>query len=175
LLQPSLHGLSARDRRRLIATTVLRTAATVALILVGYALAPAEPVTGVDAYFRLAIVLAIIAVVVVLQIQAILSANVPEVRALEAVIVAVALFVALFALFYLGLSKADPANFNEPLDRVSAMYFTVTVLATVGFGDISPRTDTARLVVTAQMLLDLALIAIVVRVFFSAARRSRSK
>jgi hypothetical protein len=41
----------------------------------------------------------------------------------------------------------------------------------VGFGDITPRTDTARLVVAAQMLLDLAIIGVVVRVIVNARSR----
>jgi hypothetical protein len=40
----------------------------------------------------------------------------------------------------------------------------------VGFGDITPRTDTARLIVAAQMLLDLAIIGAGVRLIFNAAR-----
>jgi hypothetical protein len=56
------------------------------------------------------------------------------------------------------------------MDRVSAFYFTVTILSTVGFGDIAADSDLARLLVTVQMLLDLTLLAVVVRVFFSAAK-----
>ena len=40
----------------------------------------------------------------------------------------------------------------------------------MGFGDITPRTDPARLVVAAQMLLDLAIIGAVVRLIFNAAK-----
>jgi hypothetical protein len=40
----------------------------------------------------------------------------------------------------------------------------------VGFGDITPRTDAARLVVTSQMLLDLLIIGVVVRMIFTAAK-----
>jgi hypothetical protein len=40
----------------------------------------------------------------------------------------------------------------------------------VGFGDITPRTDTARLIVSAQMLLDLVVIGAVVRLLFNAAK-----
>jgi voltage-gated potassium channel len=76
----------------------------------------------------------------------------------------------LFALLYLGLAQANPANFPEPLGRVSAFYFAVTVFATVGFGDISARSDSARVVVTVQMLLDVTVVAVVIRVFTSAAR-----
>jgi len=34
-------------------------------------------------------------------------------------------------------------------------YFTVTVFSTVGFGDITAKTEAARLVVTGQMIVDL--------------------
>ncbi len=31
----------------------------------------------------------------------------------------------------------DPAAFNETLTRIDSLYFTLTVFATVGFGDIA--------------------------------------
>ncbi len=60
--------------------------------------------------------------------------------------------------------------FTESLDQTRALYFTVSVFSTVGFGDITPWTDTARLIVSAQMLLDLVVIGAGVRLIFSAAR-----
>ena len=32
----------------------------------------------------------------------------------------------------------DPSSFGEPLTRSDALYFTITIFATVGFGDINP-------------------------------------
>jgi hypothetical protein len=58
---------------------------------------------------------------------------------------------------------------------VGALYFTVTVLATVGFGDITAQTAGARLLVTAQMLLGLGLLAGIVRVFSAAARAGAAR
>ena len=63
-----------------------------------------------------------------------------------------------------------PTAFGQPFSRISALYFTVTVFSTVGFGDITPKTDAARLVVTVQMLSDLIVIAVVFRLLFGAAR-----
>jgi hypothetical protein len=39
----------------------------------------------------------------------------------------------------------------EPLSRTDALYYTITVFSTVGFGDITPRADLARIVTMVQM------------------------
>jgi voltage-gated potassium channel len=137
-------------------------------------LLPAERTTTTDALVRLGAALVFVALVIALQVHAIRSANHPVLRAIEAAINAICVFIIVFALFYLGLAQSNPASFSEPLNHISAFYFTVTTLATVGFGDISAKSDVARLVVTVQMLLDLAIIAIIVRVFSSIARASRT-
>ena len=56
------------------------------------------------------------------------------------------------------------------MTRTTALYFTVTVFSTVGFGDITPHTDLARLVTTTQMLADLVVVAVVVRLILGAAK-----
>jgi hypothetical protein len=137
-----------------------------------YALLPIEGITTPETVVRLVIVLIALPLVFAVQVRAIKSARYPDLRATEAVIGAVTIFVILFALLYLGVGLSDPTNFSQSLDHVSAFYFTVTVLSTVGFGDITAQSDVSRVLVTIQMLLDLALIAIVVRVFFEAARGS---
>jgi hypothetical protein len=48
--------------------------------------------------------------------------------------------------------------------------FTITVISTLVFADITPKTDPACPVVSAQMLLELVLIGAVVRLLFNAAR-----
>lgn len=65
-----------------------------------------------------------------------------------------------------------------PLDRgvdAAAVVAIVTVFASVGFGDISAVSDGARLLVTVQMLLDLLLLGLVVRLFLSAVTRSQQR
>lgn len=80
-----------------------------------------------------------------------------------------------FALSYLSLSVDNPANFNEPLDKVSSLYFTMTILATVGFGDIVARSHPAMIAVMIQMVAGLTLITVLVRVIGEAARRAAEK
>ena len=82
------------------------------------------------------------------------------------------LFIVVFVWTYLTLSLSSPRAFGGELSHVSALYFTVTVFSTVGFGDITASPTRARLAVTVQMLLDLAVVAGVVRLIFGAARSS---
>ncbi|HEY5989876.1 MAG TPA: potassium channel family protein, partial [Streptosporangiaceae bacterium] len=48
--------------------------------------------------------------------------------------------------------------------------FTVTVFSTVGFGDIRPESELARLVVTGQMVADLVIIGLGARIVVGAVR-----
>lgn len=73
---------------------------------------------------------------------------------------------------YLGLWANEPGSFSEPLSKFSAVYFTVTVLATVGFGDITATTDTTRMVVTSQMILGLTLITVGIRLILQSTRQA---
>ncbi len=84
------------------------------------------------------------------------------------------LFLLFFASTYFILSLDDARSFTEPLDRSDALYFTVTVFTTLGFGDISAQEGAASLVVTAQMLLDVVVVGIGIQVIIGAAKRGRA-
>ena len=90
--------------------------------------------------------------------------------AIEALGIVISVFLVAFSSIYLAMSHQSVTTFSEGLDHVKALYFAVTIFSTVGFGDITPRTDVARIVVAVQMLLDLVLIGAVVRLLFDAAR-----
>jgi hypothetical protein len=49
----------------------------------------------------------------------------------------------------------------------------VTTFSTVGFGDITATSETARVVVTVQMVLDLLVLGLGIRVFIGAVKRAR--
>lgn len=109
------------------------------------------------------------------QVRRILTAELPQLRAAEAVGTLPAVFVVLFASIYWLMSAANPAQFTEPMDRISALYFTVAVVTTVGFGDIAAVSSAARGLVTIQMVLDVALLAVLVRLVFTLAKISLAK
>ena len=81
----------------------------------------------------------------------------------------------MFATAYFVMGRADPADFSEALTRSDALYFTVTVFATVGFGDVSPQGETTRLVVTGQMILDLIFLGVGIRTILGAVQRSKER
>ncbi len=83
---------------------------------------------------------------------------------------AIPLFLVVFAVLYLSLSQASTTHFSEPLDHTGALYMVITVFSTVGFGDITPEGDLARISVSIQMLLDLVVIGAVVRLLTTAAK-----
>jgi hypothetical protein len=72
------------------------------------------------------------------------------------------------------MEQARPDSFSEALSRVDAVYLTVTVLATVGFGDIVATSEASRAVVTAQMVVNMVLIGVVAKVLLNTVRRRRA-
>ena len=142
---------------------------TVVLVLL-YALLPAASNSSARTLISLVIGLAVFLGVLAWQVIKILDAEHPEVRAVETLALAVPLLVVVFAFTYLSLAHAKASNFSEPLDHVGAVYFTVTVISTVGFGDIVARSDIARILVCTQILLDLGLLVGIARTVVFAAR-----
>jgi cell division GTPase FtsZ len=83
-------------------------------------------------------------------------------------------FLLLFAATYFIMEQANSENFNvDSLTRTDSLYFTVTVFATVGFGDITATSQAARVLVMAQMILDLLVLGLVVKVFVGAVEIGR--
>jgi hypothetical protein len=83
--------------------------------------------------------------------------------------------VLLFSATYVTMAALSPGSFGQHLSHTDALYFAVTVFSTVGFGDITAKTQAARLVVTGQMLADLIILGLVVRVFAGAVRRGQQR
>ena len=109
------------------------------------------------------------------QVRSIVRSRFPGLRAIEALATSVPLFLLLFASVYVVLSTISASNFGQPLTHTDALYFTVTVFSTVGFGDITAKTEAARLVVTAQMIADLLIIGLGLRVIVGAVTRGRQQ
>jgi voltage-gated potassium channel len=168
-------GLPEAKRRRLIIRAVLRGVATTAVLVVLYYLLPLDRPWDTDTAVRLLIGLLVFAGLMVWQVRAIIGARYPGLRAAEALGVIIPLYLLLFASTYFVMERASAANFTEPLTRTDALYFSVTVFTTVGFGDISAKSETARIALIVQMLADLALLGAGARVLLGAVRRGQQR
>jgi len=63
------------------------------------------------------------------------------------------------SLGYYLLAHYNPAEFIGLTTRLDALYFSMTTMTTVGYGDISASGQLARLLVTLQLAFNLVFIA----------------
>lgn len=167
--------LTPQQRRRIAVVSFLTSAFVSITLLVGYFVLPFTSPVAVDTLLELFLGLVVVSGLLVWQVRAILASPVPAVRAIGALMVSVPLFLILFATAYFLMARDSTTSFNEPLSRLDALYFTITVLATVGFGDIVAVSETTRAVVTVQMVGDLILVGLIARVILGAVERSRTR
>ena len=159
---------------RIVRSALRALGSTVALVTIYYLLPFDHPSTWA-AVAILVIGLALLIGLVAFQVRSIVVSRFPALRAIESLATSVPLFLLLFASAYAVLSTISARSFGQPLTHTDALYFTVTVFSTVGFGDITAKTEGARLLVTAQMLGDLLIIGLGIRVILGAVTRSRQQ
>ena len=168
-------GPDARPPFRRIVRSFLRaTGSTVALVVIYYLL-PLNHSSTWAAITILVIGLVLFIGLVAFQVRSIVRSRFPALRAIEALATSIPLFLLLFASVYVVMATISASNFSEPLTHTDALYFTVTVFSTVGFGDITARTDGARVVVTIQMIMDLVIIGVAIQAIVGAARHGRER
>jgi voltage-gated potassium channel len=168
---PSGRG-ETRPSHRAVALSVLRVVASAgALVTLYYWLPLSHSLTW--AAVVLSVGLVVFIALVAVQARSILRSPFPRLRAVEALATSIPLFLLLFASFYYVLARHSSDAFTEPLTRTNALYFTVTVFSTVGFGDITPKSQVARLVVTGQMITDLIILGLGIKIIVGAVQRRR--
>jgi hypothetical protein len=153
----------ARARRSLIRSAVL-----VAALTLGYALLPLR---GEYRWIGIAVGLGAIISIVPITIRrfhAVRRSDEPVVVAIEAVVLLVSMLILGFAAVYYAID-ANQGQFEGLVTRVDSVYFTVTTLSTVGYGDIHAAGTAARLLVIVNILLNLAFLGVIVRVMARAA------
>ena len=94
----------------------------------------------------------------------------PYLEAGLAVVMMIALIVIGFASIYAALSRHGE-EFADIHTKLDAVYFTITTLATVGYGDIAPTGQVARAVAIIQMVVDILVIGVAARLAMRVAAR----
>ena len=107
------------------------------LVVLYYVLPLDQPWNG-DAAMRVLIGLLVFAGIAVWQVRSIAGSHYPGMKAFEALGLIVPFYLLVFASTYFVMDRASAASFTQPLTRTDALYFTVTVFSTVGFGASPP-------------------------------------
>ncbi|MFJ8198433.1 potassium channel family protein [Streptomyces sp. NPDC096152] len=102
------------------------------------------------------------------EIRVIVRSPHPRLRAVEALVTTLAMFLLLFASAYYLVERGVPGSFSEPLTRTDALYFALTTFATVGYGDIVAVTQVGRVMAMLQMVGGLLLVGLAARVLAAA-------
>jgi len=168
--------LGKDELRRAIALTIARSLLMFSAVIYLYYVFPFGGGTmNSSAWIRLVLGFIFLGLTIFLVAHKVWNSEHPQLGAVEALAVAFPRFICVYAGVYLGLSHQNPSAFSEVLTHTSSLYFTVVTFGTVGFGDIRPVTDLARLVVTSQILIDVLFIAFVVRGILGISRLALSR
>jgi len=160
-------------QRHVAGRSLLRSGLVSLAVLLGYFTLPLSGLLGSAGLLLIGGVLLLVGLLV-WQLRSIVSSPYPRIRMVGALAVSVPLFFVIFATTYFVMDGSAPETFNQHLSRLDALYFTVTVFTTVGFGDIVALTEPARALVLVQMVGDLVIVGFVARAFFRAAETGLS-
>ena len=171
-------SVAARERRlqtrRVLLTFLRAVGSTIALVAIYYLL-PLDRASSAFAVITLVLGLTAFVGLVTYQVRSIIKATYPVLKAVGALATSAPLFLLLFAGTYFVTGGISDGNFSEPMTRTDALYFTVTIFATVGFGDIVAVSEGARVLVMGQMVADVIIVGIGAKIIVDAVRHGREK
>jgi hypothetical protein len=167
--------MSPSHVRWLQALSLAKSALIGVLLLVAYYLLPLDEWKGGVGVATLLAGLILIGAAVVWQVRAILKAPFPRLRGFQTMLSGIPLVLVVFAAVFYLTAQVQPDSFSEQMDKIGALYFTVTVFSTVGFGDITAKTDLARTLVTIQMLFNLVVVGLIAKVILGAVNIGQKK
>ena len=163
--------LTPAERKRAVAKTLLRFVVIFAAVIGAYFVLPLGGGSGdLEAIARVAGGGLLFVAIMIWEVRRIVTADLPELRAVDSIALAVPFFLTTYAAAYVTLSAISPGSFTQPLNRAGGLYFSIVTFGTVGYGDIAPVSDLARMLVSSQVLGDLVFIALVLRIVATASR-----
>ncbi|NIL77247.1 MULTISPECIES: potassium channel family protein [unclassified Rhodococcus (in: high G+C Gram-positive bacteria)] len=168
-------ALTDQQRRALLRRAIARPLVTALVLTTVYFVVPMKDIRDITTVALLALVLVVVGVVCAWQVVRVIRSDYPAVQAVEALAAVIPAYLIGFSTIYYLAYAASSQNFTEPVSRMGSLYFTMSVFATVGFGDIAASTDFTRAIVTVQMVCNLLIIALGGRLFVAAIRRGQAR
>jgi voltage-gated potassium channel len=160
---------------RLMARALARALLTTTALVTLYYVLPLHAVADAPTALVLGGGLVAVALIIAYEVRVIIKAEFPAIQAVIALATVTPLFLLAFAVTYYVIGRTTPGSFTQPLSRTDSLYFTVTTFSTVGYGDITARTDATRIIVTVQMLSDLLVLGFGIKVFVGAVQIGRQR
>jgi voltage-gated potassium channel len=153
---------------------VLSVAFLVTLILVAYFVVPVNDKFHADDLVRLGIAVLSLAVLAAGMIQLLRVHAEDNERRVEGLILGIVVVVIFFALGFYLLARHDPQQVAGLNTRVDALYFAMSTLSTIGFGDVHATGQVARVLVMVQVIFDLVFITAAARLVTAHVRQART-
>lgn len=143
-------------------------------LLLGYSLLP---LSGRHRWLGVALGAALalsIVPIVVRRARRVLRAERPIAEAVAALVVTATLALVFSAGTYYAIAKGNPGSFDGLGTKIDGMYFAVTVMSSVGFGDIVATSQGARLATTIHIVFTLVLVGAAFRLIVWAVKQNLS-
>ncbi|WP_027501791.1 potassium channel family protein [Rhodococcus sp. UNC363MFTsu5.1] len=166
----AFENLPREQRRSLIRRAAFRPLLSAVALVVVYFVIPMENLESASAIGGLVLGVVFVGALFAWQIRKIVRAEHPGLQAIAGLGLMLPGYLLAFATLYHLMSVSAPENFDEPLTKIDSLYFTLVCFSTVGFGDITATTEVARAIVSAQIVGNLFLIAVGVRIITAAVR-----
>jgi voltage-gated potassium channel len=134
----------------------------VAVLAVYYALPVGEnrsPYAQAFAVTVLVVGTVVLGWLIVRQVRRQLLAGDNDAVRIQSLVTLLYMVVVLFSLGYFVLARADADQFSDLETKTDSLYFTVSTLGTVGFGDVHATGQLARGLVALQIVFDLVFVA----------------
>lgn len=168
--------MSARSEPPALRGNALRSFATlIALLVIYYALPvgelPSEATTAALSAVGLVVGVVALTWLAAVQIRHQTKAGDTAHVRIQSLLAVVYLAIVMFATGYYALATSTDDQLVDLETKTDALYFTMSTLATVGYGDVHASGQAARAIVTVQMAFNLVVIGALVSVFSTLLRQ----
>jgi voltage-gated potassium channel len=156
---------ASRAQRRAIGRSVARTVLVLFGVTAVFLLVPVRALPGGDSLLIAAVFLiglAGTATLIVWQVMAYRDAKLSGRARLQGLLVALYVAVLFFALSYYLMAMSNPDQIAGLRTRMDALYFSLTIVSTVGFGDVHADGQAARAIVSLQLAFNLLFVSLAV-------------